>query len=97
MTKPWCDRREGSMTKPWCDRSEDEWEIERLRTIEALKEVNVYEFRVVLQIEQIDKNGRPLCTYGPEPVILFETDDADEAMEYIEKHTNAEGCYVLSD
>ena len=57
----------------------------RLQNMQRRNKMN--EFRVVLQIEQLDENGQPLCTYGPEPITLLKTDDADEAMEYIEKHT----------
>ena len=40
------------------------------------------EFKIVIQIEQLDDNGNTLCTYGPnEPVTLYETDDADEAID----------------
>lgn len=44
------------------------------------------EFRIVLQIEQLDENGRPLCTYGPrEPVVLLKTDDAELSIELLER------------
>jgi len=51
---------------------------------------NSYEYRLVLQIEQLDENGRMLCTYGPEPVVLLTTDDADEAIDALHKHVEAD-------
>ncbi len=39
------------------------------------------EFRIVIQVEQLDDNGEPLAIYGPDdPVVLWETDDADAAI-----------------
>lgn len=36
------------------------------------------EFRIIIQIEQLDDDGQMLSTYGPdEPIILWESDDAD--------------------
>ena len=44
------------------------------------------EFRIVRQIEQLDENGEPLCTYGPEePATVLETNDADQAIDTFER------------
>ena len=43
------------------------------------------EFRIVIQIEQLDETGKVLCTYGPEPITLLSTNDADEAIEEFNK------------
>jgi hypothetical protein len=49
--------------------------------IGSAPKIHFSEFRLVLQIEQIDVDGHVFCTYGPEPAVLFETDDADDAIE----------------
>lgn len=44
------------------------------------------EFRIVLQIEQLDDNGQPLCIYGPaDPATVLLTDDADLAIDLHER------------
>ena len=43
------------------------------------------EFRVVIQIEQLDEQGQVLCTYGPPPVTILRTDDAEEAIAEFER------------
>ena len=43
------------------------------------------EFRIVLQIEQMDADDNPLCIYGPEePAVVLSTDDADEVIDTFE-------------
>ena len=54
------------------------------------------EFRIVIQIEQCDQNGNAICTYGPEPIILLETDDADAAIHCLES-TADELCLDIGD
>ena len=44
------------------------------------------EFRIVLQIEQLDDNGEPLCIYGPaDPYIVVESDDAELMIDSFEQ------------
>jgi hypothetical protein len=46
-----------------------------------------HEFRIIIQIEQLDEYNEPICTYGPEPRTLFLTNDSDLAMQTIRNMT----------